>query len=60
VTAAELIAKLSALPPDTIVAIKDPITGLLHHVSTWPIKADQWGVAVIGLNLRVVTEEDVS
>ncbi len=59
-TAAELMANLAALSPDTIVGIEDPETRLVHHVSSWPIVADSYGVAVISLNLRVITEEDVS
>ncbi len=59
-TAAELMAKLATLAADTIIGITDPQTRLVHHVSSWPITADQYGVAVLGLNLRVITEEDVS
>lgn len=59
-TAAELIERLAALPPDTIVGIKDYQTGLIHHLSTWPLRADQWGVALLSPNLRVITEEDVA
>ncbi len=60
-TAAELIAFLQQVPPDSLVAMRHPADGLIHHVSARrTVGPDEWGVVVLAPSDYAVTEEDVS
>jgi hypothetical protein len=57
-TAAELIAKLQLLPPDTVIALEDD-NGIAHHVSrtTLAVVHDN-GVAYIDPSPRVIEDAE--
>ncbi len=58
-TAAELIARLRVIPPDSIIGIRGD-GDLLYHLVDFPLYVDEWGVAQLARSRRVISEEDVS
>jgi hypothetical protein len=59
-TAAELIERLAALPPDTVIGVGE-WDGAIRHVSRTALSVvHPAGVAIIDVSPRVITEEDLA